>query len=185
MQITITELLQSKFIDNIGGETILAFNGVISQDSIVGFGEILRSELHVSNPLSIVNKAFAIYIEMTQNLLHYSALRVNSNGKSVGVGSVFLIRTSYGYCIMTANFISEKQKQFLEKKCNMVNSLNKEDLKEFYLKKRREVAETESKGAGLGFIDIVRRSGEPVDFMFEPIDQDSYLFFLCSKILTE
>jgi hypothetical protein len=185
MQITITELLQSKFIDNIRGETILAFNGVISQDSIVGFGEILRSELHVSNPLSIVNKAFAIYIEMTQNLLHYSALRVSSNGKSVGVGAVFLIRTSYGYGIVTANFISEKQKQFLEKKCNMVNSLNREDLKEFYLKKRREVAETDSKGAGLGFIDIVRRSGEPVEFMFEPIDQDSYLFFLCSKILTE
>jgi hypothetical protein len=185
MQITISELLHSKFIDNIGGETILAFNGVISQDSIVGFGEVLRSELHINNPLSLVNKAFAIYIEMTQNLLHYSANRVDSNGKSIGVGAVFLIKSVDNYSIVTVNLISEKQRQFLEKKCNLVNSLTKDDLKEFYLKKRREVAETDSKGAGLGFIDIVRRSGEPVEFTFEPVNQDSYLFFLRSKVLTE
>jgi hypothetical protein len=185
MQKTISDLLHSKFVDDIGGETILAFNGAISQDAIVGFGEILRSELHFRNPLSIVNRAFAIFIEMTQNLLHYSSERVENNGMSVGVGSVLLLKASIGYYIITSNIISEKQKQFLEKKCNLVNSLNKEDLKEFYLKKRREVAETDSKGAGLGFIDIVRRSGTPVEFLFEPMGQGKFIFYLGSKILTE
>ncbi len=185
MQITIQELLQSKFIEDIEGETILAFNGAISQDSIVGIGDVLRSELHFYNPLSIVNKAFAIYIEMTQNLLHYSAQRVDSNGKSIGMGAVCIIRTASGYSLVTANLITEKQKQFLEKKCNLVNSLAKEDLKEFYLKKRREIAETDSKGAGLGFIDIVRRTGTPLEFSFDALENGHYFFFLGAKILTE
>lgn len=183
MRMTITNLLHSEFIDSIGGDIILAFNGIMSQDSIVGFGEVLRSELHNKNPLSVVNKAFAIYIEMAQNLLHYSAHRVENNGKLVGVGAIFLIRTNDGYGIVTANIITERQRQSLEKKGNLVNNLSKDDLKEFYLRRRREITDTESKGAGLGFIDIVRRSGEQIWFRFEPVDQENLIFFLGSKIL--
>ena len=185
MQKTINELLQSNFIGNIQGDVILAFDGVMSQDSIVGLGDVLRSELHFFHPLSVVNKVFAIYIEMTQNILHYSLQQVECNGKSIGLGTVFIIKTQDGYDLITANVVSERQKRYLEKKCNLINSLSKDELKEFYLKRRRKIAEVESKGAGLGFIDIVRRSGNPVGFNFEPTDNDSFLFFLSSKIFVE
>lgn len=185
MQKTINELLQSNFIGNIKGKTILAFDGVLSQDAIVGLGDVLRSELHFYHPLSIVNKVFAIYIEMTQNILHYSNERIDCNGKSIGQGSVYVIAVDDGYELITTNLISEKQHRYLEKKCNLINSLSKEDLKEFYLKRRRKIGETESKGAGLGFIDIVRRSGNPVVFQFEPVSESQFLFYLSSKILTE
>lgn len=185
MQKTVDELLQSAFIHDINGNAILAFNGVISQDAIVGLGDVLRSELHLSYPLSVVNKIFAIYIEMTQNILHYSNEQVDCNGKSFGKGAVFVFEIEGGYELATVNMISEKQHRYLEKKCNLINSLGKEDIKEFYLKRRRKIAETESKGAGLGFIDIVRRSGNPVVFDFETIENEKYLFYLRSKILTE
>ncbi|MBW6478747.1 MAG: SiaB family protein kinase [Bacteroidales bacterium] len=185
MQKTVDELLQSAFIHDIKGNAILAFNGVISQDAIVGLGDVLRSELHLTYPLSVVNKIFAIYIEMTQNILHYSSEQVDCNGKSFGKGAVFVFEIMGGYELVTVNVISEKQHRYLEKKCNLINSLNKEDIKEFYLKRRRKIAETESKGAGLGFIDIVRRSGNQVIFDFEPVDNDKFLFYLRSKILTE
>ncbi|MFN3556071.1 MAG: SiaB family protein kinase [Bacteroidales bacterium] len=185
MQKTIHELLQSSFIGNIKGKTILAFDGVMSQDAIVGLGDVLRSELHFYHPLSIVNKVFAIYIEMTQNVLHYSNDRIDCNGQSIGCGAVFLISLENGYELVTVNLVSNKQQRYLEKKCNLVNSLGKDDLKEFYLKRRRKVAETESKGAGLGYIDIVRRSGNPVVFQFEQVSDSQFLFFLSSKILTE
>jgi len=181
---TIANLLNSEFIDSIEGDIILAFNGIMSQDVVVGFGDVLRSELNIGNPLSVVNKAFAVFIEMAQNLMHYSAQRVESNGKTIGVGAIFIIRTHDGYGIVSANLITERQRQHLEKRGNMVNNLSKDDLKEFYLRKRREFADMESKGAGLGFIDIVRRSGEPIWFKFEQAEQEKLIFFLGSKILT-
>jgi hypothetical protein len=183
MQKTIEELLQSSFVKNSKGSALLAFNGVMSQESIVGLGEVLRSELHQYHPLNIVNKIFAIYIEMTQNVLHYSFLKSDSNGKSIGLGSIFVFSTPGGYRLVTANVVSEQQKNNLEKKCEMINSLNEDQIKDHYLNRRRKLAEGDSKGAGLGFFDIVRRSGMPVEFAFEPINEGHYIYYLGSNIL--
>lgn len=183
MQKTIEELLQSDFVKKSKGNALLAFNGVMSQESIVGLGEVLRSELHQYHPLNIVNKIFAIYIEMTQNVLHYSFLKSDSNGKSIGLGSILVFATPGGYRLVTSNVVSEQQKNNLEKKCEMINSLNEDQIKDHYLNRRRKLAEGDSKGAGLGFFDIVRRSGMPVEFTFEPINNGHYIFFLGSNIL--
>jgi hypothetical protein len=183
MQKTIEELLQSDFVKNSKGNALLAFNGVMSQETIVGLGEVLRSELHQYHPLNIVNKIFAIYIEMTQNILHYSFLKSDSNGKSIGLGSIMVFATAGGYRLVTSNVVSEQQKSNLEKKCEMINSLNEDQIKDHYLNRRRKLAEGDSKGAGLGFFDMVRRSGGPVEFSFEPINNGHYIFFLGSNIV--
>lgn len=185
MQMTISELLHSKFIEAQRGQTILAFQGVVSQESIVGMGEAIRSELFNYSPVNIVNKVFAIYIEMTQNILHYSYQKANHNGKQVGQGSFFLIKHEKGYNLVTVNLISTRQKSLLEQKCELVNSLNKEELKKLYMEQRYKEADTDSKGAGLGFIDMVRRSGAPVGYYFEPVHDGNYVFFLSSNVETE
>jgi len=185
MQKTIEELLQSNFVKDIKGDTILAFNGVMSQEVIVGLGEVLRSELHQFHPLNIVNKVFAVFIEMTQNVLHYSLLKSDSNGKSYGQGSIFVLVTPYGYNLVTVNLINENQKNYLQNKCETVNSLNEDEIKSHYLNRRKKQAEDGSKGAGLGFIDIVRRSGQQITFQFEPLASEHYYFFLGAKILIE
>jgi hypothetical protein len=94
-------------------------------------------------------------------------------------------KSDLGYHIFTINKINEKQKLFLEKKLSDVNSLSEEEIKDNYLSRRKKQAEGDSKGAGLGFIDIVRRSQQPISFLFEPDVDDSFHFFLGSKILTD
>jgi hypothetical protein len=180
---SIEDLLHSDFIKVINGSVMIAFHGVISQETIIGMGEALRSELHHIHPLNIVNKVFAIFIEMTQNVLHYSNQRIETNGKSIGKGSVMVLSTQHGYCLITANLVNEKQKTNLQEKCELINSLNEYQIKEHYLNWRRRLVEGDSKGAGLGFYDIVRRSGMPVDFSFEPHSDQQYWFFLRSNFL--
>jgi hypothetical protein len=181
---TVEDLLQTDFVKNSNGKVVLAFNGVMSQDSIIGLGEVLRSELHHIHPLSIVNKIFAIFIEMTQNVLHYSFLRAEINGKSIGKGIVLVFSTETGYSLLTANLVNEKQQSNLKDKCEHVNSLNEDQIKEHYLNRRRRLAEGDSKGAGLGFYDIVRRSGMPVDYAFETTsDQQHYWYMLRSNFM--
>lgn len=185
MQRNIEELLLSPFIKEIGGDTMMAFSGVMSQDAIVGLGEVLRSELHHYHPLNIVNKIFAVYIEMTQNILHYSQDKADSNGKSTGKGSVFIFRQANAYSIVTINLINEKQYNYLQNKCKLVNSFNEEEIKGHYLNRRKRQAEGDSKGAGLGFIDMVRRSGNPLRYKFDAFDAELHYFFLSSKIVIE
>lgn len=182
---TIKELLESDFLRNNKGEAMLAFSGVMTQDTIVGLGEVLRSELHHYHPLNIVNKVFAIYVEMTQNILHYSLYKSDLNGKSIGKGSVFVFVVDGGYSIVGVNLVNEDQKKLLVKKFEQINNLNEDQIKEHYLKRRRKLAEGNSKGAGLGFIDIVRRSGKPLEYFFEAENQQEYHFYIRSEILVE
>lgn len=185
MQKNIEELLLSPFIKEIEGDTMMAFSGVMSQDAIVGLGEVLRSELHHYHPLNIVNKIFAVYIEMTQNILHYSQEKADSNGKSIGRGSVIIFRQPKAYSIVTINLINAKQYDYLQNKCKLVNSFNEEEIKGHYLNRRKRQAEGDSKGAGLGFIDMVRRSGNPLQYQFEEYDSELHYFFLRTKISIE
>ncbi len=185
MQKTIEELLQSDFIESLKGKTMIAFNGVMSQDAIVGLGEVLRSELHQYHPLNVVNKVFAVFIEMTQNILHYSIDKCETNGKIIGKGGVFVMRIPGGYNLVAVNLVSEKQKTYLENKCETVNGFSEDEIKDHYLNRRKRVTEGESKGAGLGFIDMVRRSGNPIDYLFEPVEAEQYYFFLSSRIIIE
>ncbi|MFW6328386.1 MAG: SiaB family protein kinase [Bacteroidota bacterium] len=185
MHKTIDELLQTEFIKNIGGRTILSFSGVVSQDSIVGLGEALRSELHFAHPLNVVNKVFAIYVEMAQNILHYSVERFETNGKSIGIGSVVIIVTENAYHIVTINKVTADQRIILEKRCSTINKLTDNELKDFYLRKRRKIMESESAGAGLGLIDMVRRAGSPIEYDFEKLNDNHSFFYVSSKILIE
>ena len=185
MQKNIEELLLSPFIKDIEGDTMMAFSGVMSQEAIVGLGEVLRSELHHYHPLNIVNKIFAVYVEMTQNVLHYSQDRSDSNGKSIGKGSVFIFRHMKAYSLVTINLVNEKQHDYLRNKCKLVNSFNEEEIKGHYLNRRKRQAEGDSKGAGLGFIDIIRRSGNPIQYKFDVFDSQLHYFFLSSKINIE
>ncbi len=184
MQKNIVELLQSSFIADVDGKAILAFSGVMSQDTIVGLGDALRSELHHYFPLSVVNKVFAIYIEMAQNVLHYSHSKADINGKETGVGSILVFKMEAAYQLVSVNLITQAQKDFIEKKINVVNQFTFNEIREFYLKKRKESVEGNSKGAGLGFIDIIRRTTEPLQYDFEPVDDNLYYFYLSSRVLT-
>lgn len=182
MQKTIEELLQTDFVKNKKGNAVLAFSGVMSQESIVGLGDVLRSELHQYHPLSVVNKIFAIYVEMTQNVLHYSYVKSESNGKEIGNGCIFVIEHPDAYRLVTVNIVNGTQKENLEKKFLTINSLSEDQIRDHYLMRRKKIAEGDSKGAGLGFLDIVRRSGSPVEYLFESIEDDQYYYFLGSNI---
>jgi len=186
MQKTFEELLKADFFDNISGDVILAFNGVMSQETLVGLGEVLRNEMHQYFPLNIVNRVFAVFIEMSQNVMHYSYSRADSNGKQIGKGSTFVFASANSYTLTTVNIVNEKQKQALESKLSFINNLKDEEIKGHYLKKRKQAAEGDSKGAGLGLIDMARRTRHPLKYTFEPAeDNDNYYFFLGCIILID
>jgi hypothetical protein len=180
---SIEDLLQTDFVKVINGSVMVAFQGVMSQETIIGMGEVLRSEMHHIHPLNVVNKVFAIFVEMTQNVLHYSFQRTEANGKSTGKGTVLVFTIEQGYSIVTANLVNDRQKTNLQEKCQLINSLNEDQIKEHYLNRRRRLVEGDSKGAGLGFYDMVRRSGNPVEFRFEPATDQLHWFLLRSNFL--
>jgi hypothetical protein len=65
---------------------------------------------------------------------------------------------------------------FLESKLSEINSLDKEGLKELYKSIIKSSQLSEKGGAGLGFVDMARKSGQKLEYHFNKID-DKYSFF--------
>ena len=65
---------------------------------------------------------------------------------------------------------------------NTVNNATLEELKDMYKKQIKEGRISEKGGAGLGLIDIARKTEEPLEYQFLQLDQDSFFFILKVEI---
>ena len=69
-----------------------------------------------------------------------------------------------GYVIFSGNAIKQENVQELKNKLSKINTMSKDELKEFY-KFWISSQEFSSKGgAGLGLIDMARKTGNPLEF---------------------
>ncbi len=170
------------FSGNSKNEMIFVFNGVITQDLIVLLAETIREELSLYCKPQLVNRVFAIFIEMAQNVMHHSDEKFYFDQQSFGKGQLILLKNHDGFEIITINRVNNSQKKFLMERNNLINKLNRQELKELYIKTRRQKNIVNTKGAGLGFIDIARRSGIPLSVDFENIDDYHHEFSLRVKV---
>lgn len=80
------------------------------------------------------------------------------------------------YFISSANLVDESKKEFLTEKLEQVNKLDKDGLKQLYLDILTNESLSEKGGAGLGLVEMARKSGQKLDFDFKTIN-DIYSFF--------
>ena len=70
----------------------------------------------------------------------------------------------------------------LKKLLDEINSLNEDELKTLYKQKLRENPQSETGGAGLGFIEMRRQSTTQFEYDFIEKENDCYYFILIVKV---
>jgi hypothetical protein len=168
-------------------QIILLFKGAMSQNTLVRIGDLIRLPSEEVGADTYSKRLFAIMVEMAQNILFYSQEREISpiTGVNVGVGIVLVQQMPKLYQIICGNKISEEQKERLQTQCIKINGMSQEELREYYSQQRRRVLQEGSKGAGLGLIDIAKRSKNPLEFNFSAMNDNHYFFSLVAKINRE
>lgn len=137
--------------------------------------EILES-LNVSrqNKRKIVN----IAIETLQNLQLHSY----QNGiRDYGLSPLFIVAKSDEFITITiGNLIAQTERAVLEDKILKINSLNEEEVKYLYgvIMKQTVVKFSTKGGAGLGLIDMKKKSGHELGFSFQDVDETVSYFSL-------
>ncbi len=69
--------------------------------------------------------------------------------------------------IFSSNNIEQQYSSVLKGKFDQVNEMDQDELKEYYRKILSEGSLSEKGGAGLGLIEMARKSGNPIQFNFE------------------
>ncbi|MGF1453168.1 MAG: SiaB family protein kinase [Opitutales bacterium] len=167
-------------------DIILTFKGAMSQDTLVELGDLLAlpdSESEVPSP-SVVRKLFAILVEMAQNIFRYSSERMylRTAQREVGVGLLVLKQTEDVYMLAGANRMSLEHIEGLTSRCDFINSLSVPDLRRYFNEERRKAREPGASGAGLGLIDIARRSGHPLTYSIHSINGSEAFFTLTATV---
>ncbi|MGH1451048.1 MAG: biofilm regulation protein kinase SiaB [Pseudomonadaceae bacterium] len=164
-------------------QIMLCFNGPISRSLIEEIGNALRNYLSADHAHpSAAMDVFAVYIEMTQNISHYT--RTQGWSEQESGATVVVSRDDDGHYVVSAgNIIVEGDGQRLLDAVESLAGLDKAELKAAYKEQLRKPRDAEkSSGAGLGLIDIARKASQPLRARIQPISEGRSFFSLRAVI---
>ena len=120
-----------------------------------------------------------VLIEILQNIFHHRDEFTMFNFDSF---LFYLFRTSSHYVIVSGNYIRKDKANLLMGKLQNYTALSDNDLREEYLNTLGNGVFTPEGGAGLGLLEIIRKSGGNLENQFIPVDNDHCFFLLEVKI---
>ena len=158
---------------------ILIYQGLFDQAMIKSVIAMTEKKLIQENiEEGLRRKLFNVMVEGLQNICkHQLITNENSQNPFLMIG-----KEETAYSVVTGNFIRNDKISIVKDKIDFINTLNKEELKEHYKTARLNSVISDVGGAGLGFIDMVRKSGNKLDYKFYESDIHFSFFILHSKI---
>ena len=155
---------------------ILSFKGIVTADLLTSVLQIMEAKMDSMNePPRIRKKVFNVLVECLQNLNHHveEAPTPAPNDQLERKSAMVLIVKENGHFIVkTGNYIASDKAHELNDRLEFINSMDKDGLKEFYQKSLNNSMVTNKGTAGLGLIDIARKSGNKLGFEFLKITNE-------------
>ncbi len=160
---------------------MLAFCGEFSQDlnkTLLAFTERKFKTENIED--NTRRKIFNVMVEVLQNI---SKNKIENEHNSKDIQPLFMLGTSDNdYLIISSNLMENNKIEQLRNRLELVNSLDKEGLKLLYKDVRLNNTLSETAGAGIGMIDIARKSEHKLEFSFEEVDNEVSVFSLLIRI---
>ncbi len=157
-------------------DILLCFNGPFSQGLIEEIGNALKH--HLQNEAASTSSAldvFAVYIELAQNIREYSCVQDYDEMESSATCVVGRNRAGR-YEISAGNVVEPEDAEKICERVRELSQLDKAQLKAIY-KERLRAPRDENESAGLGLIDIARKSSAPMTCSIKPINSGKKMFF--------
>ncbi|MFW6007410.1 MAG: SiaB family protein kinase [Halanaerobiales bacterium] len=174
------EMNISKLRNNLNKHgVIMSFTGPFSQGIIEEIGEALRNYLQgKNNSRGEIIKVFSIFIEQTQNIKNYAFQFADAKEqeKVLLSGILNIGYKDDKYFVSSGNIVKKENMEELKERLEKINSYSEKELASVYRKKLRASKNEDSRGAGLGLIEMARKSSEKLHFKFEK-NNDEYCFF--------
>ena len=164
-------------------EITLVYEGEITHQITKAFTSLTESNMSKEEESgSVQRKVFHVMVECLQNISKHADDFGPEDYLFAGRGIFMVSKRETEYTVTTGNAIDNKRIEETQSMLNHINSLDKEELNELYKKQMKEGRLSDKGGAGLGFIDIVRKTGRKLDYHFLPITEHTSFFLLTSSI---
>ncbi len=164
-------------------EISLAYEGEINHRIIKKFTSQAEENMQQAGESKALQlKIYHVLVECLQNISKHAVHPEDEFDSEYNQGIFLLIKNQEVYNITTGNFIKLDRIDYLTELLIYMNSLTRKQLDDLYKKQMREGHLSEKGGAGLGFIDLRRKTGKELEYQFLPFS-DTHAFFLFNSTI--
>jgi len=159
-------------------KSILSYKGPLSFSTI----DLLLSEFKIAaqeHDLSFrtYKKMISIMIEALENITKYSdQFPCNGDEKNGYCPSCYINRNTSTIELITRNPVKNQDVETLRTRIDNVNNHDKEELKELYKSTITNGEFSPKGGAGLGFIEMAKTTGNKLEYSFEDMSKEYSLY---------
>lgn len=164
-------------------EITLVYEGEITHQITKAFTSLTESNMaKEAEDGTVQRKVFHVMVECLQNISKHASDFGTNDYLFSGRGIFLVSKGDSEYSVTTGNAVDNSKIETLTDMLEEINKLDKDALKELYKKQMKEGRLSDKGGAGLGFIDIKRKTGKKLIYHFLPISEDTSFFLLTSTI---
>jgi hypothetical protein len=164
-------------------EITLVYEGEITHQITKAFTSLTESNMAKEDePGTVQRKVFHVMVECLQNISKHADDFTSSDFLFSGRGIFLVSKGDNEYSVTTGNAVDNDRIEELTEMLESINKMNKDELKDLYKRQMKEGRLSDKGGAGLGFIDIKRKTGRDLEYHFLPISDDTSFFLLTSTI---
>lgn len=151
-------------------DSLISYKGPINPEVIAVIISQLRDNISTIDQLT--KRLAAISIELTQNMQYYSSELINFGKRKERVGWIQVFEKEDAYEVNCGNVLSKEVVNQLEKHCNTIRQLDKDDLRSLKRERRKMKLSEDQQGAGIGLIQVTILAGNAPELDIIDINKD-------------
>lgn len=161
----------------------LFYRGGFSQAVLMEIGKNLRENVkkHTANR-SMSIKVFSVFVELAQNVIRYADVGNIDESQLIGqtecFGAIAVGMRNDHYFICCGNEIDAEQEKVIKPKLEIIKQMNRDEIKAHFIAQRKKGPDKNSKGGGIGFIEIAKLASQPIQYDFVPTSNGQMFFSL-------
>lgn len=161
----------------------LVYDGEVNQEITKVFTAMTERNMQDSpDDHTTKQRVYHVMVECLQNICKHADDVETGKPHIPGLGVFLVGYDDDSYSITTGNVISNSKVDGIKEMLENINGLDEDEIKVLYKKTIKGNRLSEKAGAGLGLIDIVKKTKNKIEYFFEPINEVTTFFIVKTKV---
>lgn len=160
---------------------LFVYRGMVTSENSVPLLMLLEKEMENSEFGFIGRKRlFMFVLESLQNVSRHS-----DSSRHAGMSLVVYSKSPDGYTVTTGNVIDTAAVTMLRTRLDEINKLDATEIRSIYRQMLNSTEFSTKGGAGIGLIEMAKKTGNKLDYDFVPVDAEDTYFILSKTVNSE
>lgn len=160
---------------------MFVYRGIVTSQNSIPLLLLLEKEMENSEFGFVGRKRlFMFVLESLQNVSRHG-----DRDHLAGMSLVVYSKINGGYTVTTGNVISTSNIENLRKRLDEINNLETSEIRSVYRQMLTNSEFSTKGGAGLGLIEMAKKTGNKLDYDFVPLDEQNSYFILSKTVDSE